>query len=66
MGMGVFFSLLVSFAPGREIAEVGVAVMTGPSFVLNRVPPSFSPAYSIASSVVNKLIYESYLSGTFQ
>ena len=47
----------------REIAEVGVAVTTGPLFVPNRVPPSFSPAYSIASSAVNKLLYESYLSG---
>ena len=47
----------------REMAEEGVAVLTGPSFVPNRVPSSFSPAYSIASSAVNKLIYESYLAG---
>ena len=47
----------------REMAELGVAVMTGPLLVPNRVPPSFSPAYSVASSAVNKLIYDSYLSG---
>ena len=41
----------------REMACDGVAVLTGPSFVPNRVPPAFSPAYSVASSAVNKLIY---------
>lgn len=47
----------------REMAEVGVSVLTGPSFVQNRVPTAFSPAYAVASSAVNKLLYESYRAG---
>ena len=45
-----------------EIARDGVKVMTSRNFVPQRVAPSrFSPNYHTASTAVNKLIYESYL-----